>query len=44
MGQVVFTCNYNSEKTEVALDVTHLAIGVYVLKVNGTSVRKLVKN
>jgi sugar lactone lactonase YvrE len=44
LGQVILTGNYKSERTEVDIDVTNLAKGIYFIKVNGASVRKFVKD
>lgn len=41
LGQTLFTHDYNSEKVEV--DVADLPKGVYLIKINGTEVRKFVK-
>jgi len=41
LGQTVFSNNYNAEKVEVA--VAGLPSGVYFVKINGSEVRKFVK-
>ena len=41
LGQTTFTQNYNS--TQVQVDVSNLPTGIYFIKVNGTEVRKFVK-
>ena len=42
LGQKVYTRNYGTEKVQV--DVSGLPAGVYFIKINGTEVRKFVKN
>jgi len=41
LGQTLFTRNFNSEQVKV--DVADLPQGVYLLKINGTEVKKFVK-
>jgi hypothetical protein len=41
LGQTVYTDNYNSNRVQV--DVSALPTGVYFIKVNGTEVRKFLK-
>lgn len=41
LGQTLFTQNYNSEKAEI--DVADLPAGVYFIKINGSEVRKFIK-
>lgn len=41
-GQTVFT-NYNNKEDKIQVDVSGLSVGMYFLTVNGTEVRKFVK-
>jgi hypothetical protein len=41
LSQTVYSHNYNSDKVEV--DVSDLPAGVYLIRINGTEVRKFVK-
>jgi hypothetical protein len=41
LGQTVLSFEYNSDKVE--LDVTDLPTGVYLVRINGTEVRKFIK-
>ncbi len=42
LGQVVYTATYG--KKNVRLDISELNAGVYILKVNNSEVRKIIKN
>ncbi len=41
IGQTIYTNHYNSEKVQI--DISSLPTGVYFIKVNGTEVRKFIK-
>ncbi len=44
MGQSVYTMVPNNAQTEVHLDIITLPAGIYLVRVNGTEVRKLIKD
>jgi type IX secretion system substrate protein/NHL repeat-containing protein len=41
VGQIVYTCDYNTSYARI--DITNLSSGVYFIKINGSEVRKFVK-
>jgi hypothetical protein len=41
VGQTMYTQEYNTDKVQI--DVTALPAGIYFIRINGTEVRKFVK-